>query len=256
MTPTRPNAPDPTLRLNRFLARAGYGSRRSVEDIVRAGRVAIDGEVVTDLGRRVDPDRHSVTVDGMHADLPRDTRVYAFHKPTEVVSTLRAQGKQRGLEEYQQRAELPERFKPVGRLDQDSSGLLLWTDDGDLAEALLRPTSGVWKTYEVVLAQPLGRGLEKKLTDGSIVLDGRPVRPCRAEVDRSGDRRRWRLELHEGRKRQIRRMIAAVDGKVVALVRTAVGPVPLGRLREGDFRRLNQKEESALRQAVGRDQSR
>ncbi len=251
MTPKRPTDPDSTLRLNRYLARAGYGSRRSVEDIVREGRVAIDGEVVHDLGRRIEPGRDTVTVDGMHADLPTDVRIYAFHKPADVVCTLRPQGSQRGLESYQRGADLPERFKPVGRLDQDSTGLLLWTDDGELAEALLRPRSGVWKTYEVTLSQNLGKGLERTLADGSITLDGRPVRPCRVHADPSGNRRRWQLELHEGRKRQIRRMIAAVDGKVVALVRMAVGPVQLGRLREGDFRRLTNDEEQALRKAVG-----
>lgn len=253
MTPRQPSAPDGTMRLNRFLARAGHGSRRGVEDLVRAGRVAIDGETVRDLGRRVVPGRETVTVDGQLAELPRDVRIYAFHKPLDVVCTLRAQGGQRGLEEFQQQAELPERFKPVGRLDQDSTGLLLWTDDGDLAEALLRPTSGVWKTYDVLLAQPLGKKLERTLADGSIVLDGRPVRPCRVHADASGDRRRWRLELHEGRKRQIRRMVAAVDNRVVALVRVAVGPVPLGRLRAGDFRRLTHDEERALREAAGRE---
>jgi len=223
-----------------------------VEDLVRAGRVTIDGEVVHDLGRRVEPGTHTVTVDGIHADLPSDVRIYAFHKPVDVVSTLRPQGSQRGLESYQRGADLPERFKPVGRLDQDSTGLLLWTDDGDLSEALLRPRSGVWKTYDVTLAQSLGRGLERTLTDGSITLDGRPVRPCRIHADPSGDRRRWQLELHEGRKRQIRRMVAAVDNKVIGLVRIAVGPVQLGRLREGDFRRLTHDEEQALRKAVGR----
>jgi len=251
MTPRRPRGADPTLRLNRYLARAGHGSRRSVEDLVREGRVAIDGETVRDLGRRVDPRRHEVTVDGMRAVLPDDVRVYAFHKPAEVVSTLRAQGGQHGLEEFRRRADLPDRFKPVGRLDQDSTGLLLWTDDGDLADALLRPRRGVWKTYEVTLARALGRGLEQTLADGSIVLDGRPVRPCRVQPDESGDRRRWRLELHEGRKRQIRRMIAAVDNRVVALVRVAVGPIQLGRLRAGDFRRLSRDEEQALREAAG-----
>ena len=256
MTPKKPNAPDATMRLNRYLARAGFGSRRGVEDLVTAGRVSIDGEVVRDLGRRVDPGRDSVSVDGQPTSLPRGVRIYAFHKPLDVVSTLRTQGSQRGLDEYQQSADLPERFKPVGRLDQDSTGLLLWTDDGDLADALLRPRSGVWKTYDVLLADPLVKGGEKKLADGSITFDGRKVRPCRVHLDPTSNRRRWRLELHEGRKRQIRRMVAAVNGKVIALGRVAVGPVELGRLRAGDFRRLTREEELALRDAVGRDAKR
>jgi len=242
------------MRLNRYLARAGHGSRRGVEDLVRAGRVAVDGEVCTDLARRIDPGTR-VTVDGQPAVLPADRRIYAFHKPLDVVSTLRAQGGQLGLVDFRRRADLPERFQPVGRLDRDSSGLLLWTDDGDLAEALLRPRRGVWKTYEVQLMRPLARGAEKRLADGSIVLDGRPIRNCRVHADPGGDRRLWTLELHEGRKRQVRRMFAAVGGRVVQLVRTAVGPVSLGRLRPGDFRRLSASEEQALRQAAGQTDS-
>jgi len=249
MTPRQPTDPDTTMRLNRFLARAGFGSRRGVEEIITAGRVAIDGATVTDLGRRVTPE-NLVTVDGQAARLPRDVRVYAFHKPIDVVSTLRAQGDQKGLEEFRQRADLPTRIKPVGRLDQDSTGLLLWTDDGDLAETLLKPRSGVWKTYEVTLATRLGRGRDRTLSAGTIELDGRPVRPCRVFCDPQLGRRRLIMELHEGRKRQIRRMIAAVDNRVVALARTAIGPIELGRLRAGDFRRLNHDEEQALRRAA------
>lgn len=255
MTPKKPNDPDPGLRLNRFLARAGYGSRRSVEEIITAGRVAIDGARVTDLGRRVSPE-NLVTVDGQPARLPHDVRVYAFHKPLDVVSTLRAQGDQRSLEEFRQRADLPDRIKPVGRLDQDSTGLLLWTDDGDLAETLLRPSSGVWKTYEVTLATRLGRGADRILSAGSIELDGRPVRACRVYCDPGRGRRILTMELHEGRKRQIRRMVAAVNNRVVALVRTAIGPIELGRLRAGDFRRLTHDEEQALRRAVKGEQDR
>jgi 23S rRNA pseudouridine2605 synthase len=251
MTKNNPRDPDGPVRLNRFLARAGFGSRRGVEDLVRAGRVAIAGETVHDLGRRVDPATDEVTVDGLPVRLPRDSRIYAFHKPLGVVCSLRPQGEQVGLAEFRRRGDLAERFQPVGRLDQDSSGLLLWTDDGDLAQALLHPGSGVWKTYAVRLAQPLEKGQEKVLAAGTLELDGRPVRRCRVEADPGGDRRRWTIALHEGRKRQIRRMFAAVGGRVVALVRVAVGPIELGRLREGDFRRLGHDEEQALRQAVG-----
>jgi len=251
MSASRPDA-DQTLRLNRYLARAGHGSRRGVEALVRDGRVAIDDEICTDLSRRVGPDQQ-VTVDGLPAVLPSGHRVYAFHKPLDVVSTLRAQGEQVGLVSFRRRGDLPDRFQPVGRLDRDSSGLLLWTDDGALAEALLRPRQGVWKTYQVRLARPLGRGAERTLAEGSIELDGRPVRRCRVTGDRTGDRRIWTLELHEGRKRQVRRMFAAVEARVTALVRTAVGPIQLGRLQPGDFRRLNPEEERALREAAGQD---
>lgn len=250
MTPP-PTGPDGSLRLNRYLALAGHGSRRGVEVLIEAGRVRVDGRTVTDLTCRVDPASQQVEVDGQPASLPTDSRVYAFNKPVNVVCTLRPQGLQVGLDEYRREADLPARFMPVGRLDQDSSGLLLWTDDGHLAQALLKPRSEVWKTYLVELAQPLGDRAGRRLTGGAIELDGRAVRLCRLESDPEGNLRRCLLHLHEGRKRQIRRMVAAVDNRVVALTRIAIGPVQLGRLHPGGFRRLRREEITALRQAAG-----
>lgn len=238
------------FRLNRFLARAGHGSRRAVEELVLAGRVAVNGQVATDLGRRIDPATDRVTVDGRPAELPDDLRVYAFHKPLGVVCTLKSQKGQPALEEWRRRADLPERFVPVGRLDQATTGLLLWTDDGALNEALCRPRSEVWKTYEVELAAALPEELLPKLTDGTLELDGRACRPCRLYPGHRHDGRHWVIELHEGRKRQIRRMFAAVGQRVTALHRAAVGPVTLGRLHPGDFRRLSAPEVAALRRVA------
>jgi 23S rRNA pseudouridine2605 synthase len=255
MTRNPARGDDGRLRLNQFLSRAGHGSRRGVETLVREGRVTVDGVVVCDLARRVDPAAESVAVDGMVARLPRDFRVYAFHKPLGVVSSLRGQGDQVDLAALRERAGIAARFHPVGRLDQDSSGLLLWTDDGTLSQALLRPGHEVWKTYRVELADTLGRGFERKLAGGTLELDGRPVRPCRVEAASGGDRRRWTIRLQEGRNRQIRRMLAAVGARVVALERVAFGPIELGRLRPGDFRRLAEREGQALRDAAGQTDS-
>ena len=166
-----------------------------------------------------------------------------------MVSTLRAQGGQASLLPYRIRADLPERFVPVGRLDADTTGLLLWTDDGDLNQALCRPASGVWKTYEVTVDRGATPTQVRRLTEGGLVLDGRPVRPCRLAPGK--DTRHWIMELHEGRKRQIRRMVKAVGLRVTSLHRTAVGPVKLGLLRPGDFRRLTVAEVQALRDALG-----
>ncbi|MCB1182936.1 rRNA pseudouridine synthase [bacterium] len=242
--------PGPDLRLNQYLARAGFGSRRSVEELIRAGRVAIDGETATDLGRRIVPGREAVTVDGRPATTPDDHRVYAFHKPRDVVSTLRSQGGQPALLPYRRQADLPDRFMPVGRLDSATTGLLLWTDDGRLNQDLCRPGSGLWKVYEVEVNGEVTGAMKGRLTQGKIELDGRPCRPCRLEPRRDGTTRQWVMELHEGRKRQIRRMFAAVGLKVVHLHRTAVGPIRLGLLRPGDFRRLAPDEVAALRRAV------
>jgi 23S rRNA pseudouridine2605 synthase len=218
--------------------------------MIQAGRVRVDGRVVTDLARRIDPDTDSVSVDGQPARIPREHRVYAFHKPLGIYCTLKPQGAQQGLLDYRETADLPDRFKPVGRLDHDSSGLLLWTDDGLLAQALMRPSSTVWKTYQVSLARPLSMRHERKLARGGIVLDGRPVLECRILADPGGDRRIWQVQLHEGRNRQIRRMLAAVGNRVVSLSRLAIGPVALGRLRPGGFRKLTMKELSSLRKAA------
>lgn len=242
--------PDPRLRLNRFLARAGFGSRRAVEELILQGRVTLDGQVVGDLGRRVDPAGSAVAVDGEPVLLPDDFRIYAFHKPLEVVSTLKSQGGQPSLEAYRIRADLPERFVPIGRLDSATTGLLLWTDDGELNQLLCRPASGVWKTYELELNGPLPQLKIGPLTRGEILLDGRPCRPCRLTPQPDATNRHWVIELHEGRKRQIRRMFMEIGLRVLRLHRTAVGPIQLGLLRPGDFRRLTRTEEAALRRAV------
>jgi 23S rRNA pseudouridine2605 synthase len=243
--------PEDRLRLNRFLARAGFGSRRSAEELVRQGKVSINGQTVHDLGRQVDPGTDEVQVDGQPALIPSDFRVYAFHKPVDVVSTLKAQDSQPALLAYRVRADLPDRFVPVGRLDSESSGLLLWTDDGQLNQVLCRPDSGVWKTYEVELNGPLIPNQREQLISGKIQLDGRACRPSRLEMQPDETNRHWIMQIHEGHRRQIRRMFHAIGLKVLVLHRTDVGPVNIGRLRPGDYRRLNPREVVELRQAAG-----
>ncbi len=243
-------APDSTVRLNKFLARAGHGSRRSVEEIIRQGRVTIDGQIVTDMGSKVDPENSNVMVDGNLTQMPRDFRIYAFHKPLDVVSTLKSQGGQPSLDPYRLQSEIPERFVAIGRLDSESTGLLLWTDDGHLNQALCSPDAGVWKTYEVVLGADLPLNKVPLLTEGKIHIDGRPCRPCKLEMADNKTTRHWVIQIHEGRRRQIRRMFKKVGVKVVHLHRVAVGPVQLGLLRPGGFRRLSFEEEQALRKEV------
>lgn len=242
-----------TMRLNKFLARAGFGSRRAVEDIIRQGRVKIDDQTVHDLGRQVDPEAHSVTVDGIPAFLPQDYRVYAFNKPVDVVSTLKPQGSQPGLLAYRNQADLPDRFVPVGRLDAESTGLLLWTDDGTLNQELARPKGAIWKTYEVELSDPPSHSDIVKLTTGKISIDGRPCLPCKLELAEDQTTRHYVMQLHEGRRRQIRRMFKSLHIKVLKLHRTDIGPIGLGKLRPGDFRRLNHTEETELRKSVAQN---
>ena len=239
------------IRLNRFLSRCGLGSRRAVEELIRAGRVTVNGERVVDLSRRVLPQGDEVCVDERSVVWPTDFRVYAFHKPAGGVSTLKAQGGQTGLVGYRDGADLPERFVPIGRLDAETTGLLLWTDDGVLNQALCRPASKVWKRYALRTARELAPAECKLLIGGSIMLEGRPCAPCRLELDLPPDGRHWLMELREGRKRQIRRMVASLGVKVQSLHRVAVGPIELGRLNTAGFRRLEAREVAALRAAAG-----
>jgi len=238
------------LRLNKFLARTGFGSRRSVESLITAGSVRVNGEVVSDLGRRVDLQHDEVTVAGRPAILPRDFRVYAFHKPLDVVCTLKSQGGQPSLLTYRLRSDIADRFMPVGRLDADSTGLILWTDDGQLSQDLCRPQTGLWKTYEIDINEDISPTALKNLTTGRIEIDGRKCRPCRLELRPDCTTHQWSIQLHEGRRRQIRRMFRKVGLKVLRLHRVAVGPVDLGLLRPGDFRRLTGPEESLLREGL------
>ncbi len=238
------------MRLNRFLARAGCGSRRSVEELIRAGRVNVDGETVTDPARGVDPARQRVTLDGRPVALPQRWRVMAFHKPRGVVSSLRPQGDRPCLLEYRRRAGLPAGLVPVGRLDVDTTGLLLWTDDGQLQQDLSRPRSHVWKVYRVLLDAALDRSSVELLRGGGIELDGRPCLPAR--LRRGPDPLRWEIALREGRNRQVRRMFEAIGRRVLHLHRVAYGPIRLGKLAPGRFRELSDDEITALRAAVRR----
>lgn len=246
---TRPTDPD-AIRLNRFLARAGLGSRRAVESLVRTGRVCVDGATVADLGRRVDPHRSRVEVDGRRIVWPEAWRVFAFHKPVGVITSLRPQGRTPCLDLYAASADLPAGAVPVGRLDVETSGLLIWTDDGELHQALCRPGSVVWKIYEATLERPLPPAAESRLENGEIALDGRPCLQARLRC-LAADRLRWEFALREGRNRQVRRMFSAVGAPVAKLHRTAVGDLRLDDLAPGAFRELAATETKALRRAAG-----
>lgn len=237
-------------RLQRALARAGHGSRRSSEELIASGRVTLNGRVAT-LGDKVElGDR--VTLDGVTVNLDPSVRYYALHKPAGVVTTLKdPQGRQ------DIRAYLPSdgpRVFPVGRLDRDTEGLLLLTNDGELANRLMHPRYGVEKEY---LAEVEGRPTTKHigaLRRGLELEDG-PARAMSARiVDARPDRGQVRIVMTEGRKREVRRLLAAVGLPVTRLVRLRVGPVTLGRLAEGAVRELSPVEVRALAGVVRDDE--
>lgn len=239
----------PQERLQRSLARAGFGSRRACEDLIARGRVEVDGRVAT-LGDRVDPATAQVRVDGVEVNLDPGVRYYALHKPRGVVTTMRdPQGRPdiRGF--------LPEEATgvvPVGRLDRDSEGLLLLTNDGDLANRLTHPRFGVEKEYLAEVEGAPGPAHLSRLRRG-VVLDDGPARPIAVSiVDRHGGRAALRVVMTEGRKREVRRMLHQVGLPVTRLIRVRVGPVALGTLAAGAIRPLAPEEVRALAGSAGR----
>jgi 23S rRNA pseudouridine2605 synthase len=235
-------------RVQRALARAGFGSRRACEELIVQGRVTVDGRVVT-LGDKVDPAVHEVQVDGVGVNLDPDVRYYAFNKPVDVVTTMSDPQGRTDLTGFLP-TEGPRVF-PVGRLDRDSEGLLILTNDGELANRLMHPSFGIEKEY---LAEVQGTPTAKhlaRLRNGLELEDG-PARAANARiVDVSRGRGSIRLVMTEGRKREVRRMLAEVGLPVTRLVRLRVGPVTLGRMAPGTLRELEHEEILALRASSG-----
>jgi 23S rRNA pseudouridine2605 synthase len=240
------------MRLAKYLAHAGVASRRAAEEIVRSGRVSVDGEVVVDPARAVDEDSE-VKLDRRRLAGPEARLVFALNKPRGVVSTARDT---HGRPTVVQLVRTPRtgrrapRLYPVGRLDADTTGLILLTNDGKLAHALLHPSRGLERVYRALVAD--GPVAERALRDlrRGVALDQGTTAPAR--VRRLGPDR-LELVIHEGRKRQVRRMCEAVGHPVLELERTRFGPLALGRLAPGESRRLTDSEVGKLRAAVGLD---
>jgi 23S rRNA pseudouridine2605 synthase len=229
------------MRLAKYLAHAGIASRRASERIIADGRVRVRGQVVTDPARDVD-DTVEVTVDGHPITVAEQPRlVYALNKPAGVVSTARdPQGRPTVVDYVNDN----ERLYPVGRLDVDTTGLILLTNDGDLANRLTHPRYGVEKTYRVkVVKPPVKPDALERLRAGVELDDGMtaPAKVRRVKADTI------EITIREGRNRQVRRMVEAVGHRVHSLQRVAFGPLRLGGLNEGQHRRLNPRELESLR---------
>jgi 23S rRNA pseudouridine2605 synthase len=235
-------------RLQKILAQAGVGSRRACEDLIFRGRVKVDGKVAQ-LGDKVDPETAEIYVDGQR--LIADTRLayLAINKPRGVVSTMADEKGRTALNDFLGRVE--ERVYHVGRLDADSEGLLLLTNDGTLAHKLTHPSYGVPKTYMVEVPGPLPRSVGRALQAGVELEDGPAKVDSFKLVDAVGRTALVELVLHEGRNHIVRRMMEEVGHPVNRLVRTAIGPIRLGDLRPGRTRRLSNAEVAALFKAVG-----
>jgi 23S rRNA pseudouridine2605 synthase len=236
------------IRLQKVLAAAGLGSRRACEEMITQGRVEVDGRMIREQGLRVDPETAVIKVDGMRVSTRTSSVYLAVNKPRGTVSTMSDPQGRPCLADLIGNRE--QRLFHVGRLDADSEGLLLLTNDGELGHRLTHPSFGVPKTYlaEVVGAVP--RGLGKTLRAGVELEDGLVQVDSFRVVGRSGARVMVEVVLHEGRNHVVRRLLAAVDHPVQRLIRTAVGPIRLGDLRPGRTRPLNRGEIAELFAAV------
>lgn len=245
-----PDVHEPTgVRLQKVLAGAGLGSRRACEDLVRAGRVSVDGQVVRELGVRVDPRTARIHVDGRRVQLDDSLVTLALNKPVGVVSTMHDPHGRPTLESYV--ADRAERLFHVGRLDTDTSGLLLLTNDGELAHRLMHPSYEIPKRYVATVTGRVERGLGRRLAAGVDLADG-PVRvDAFRVVEASPKASIVELVLHEGRNHVVRRLLAEVGHPVTQLARTQLGPVRLGRLRPGQTREVVGPELGELMAAVG-----
>ena len=237
------------VRLQKVLAAAGVGSRRHCEELIGAGRVEVDGQTVRRFGARVDPEHQIIRVDGKRIPARQDIVYLAFNKPPKVLTAMSDDRGRKTVTDFL--GDRAERLFHVGRLDYDTEGLMLLTNDGELAHRLAHPRFGVPKTYLAEVAGPVPRGLGRQLLTGVELDDGIASADKFRVVEQVGGRALVELTLHEGRKHIVRRMLAEAGHPVSRLVRTQVGPVALGSLRPGGTRKLSTKEVGELYAAVG-----
>ena len=247
-----PRVREQGVRLQKVLSQAGIASRRVAERMITDGRVEVDGKIVTELGTRVDPETAQIRVDGARIVLDDELIYLAIYKPRGMHSTMSDdRGRPCVGDLVERRVRGNKKLFHVGRLDADTEGLLLLTNDGELAHRLMHPSFEVPKTYVATVIGTVPRGLGKKLRAGIDLDDGPAHVDDFAVVDTVPGKTLVRVTLHEGRNRIVRRMLEAVDFPVQELVRTEIGTVSLGDQRPGSIRVLSRKEIGELYQAVG-----
>jgi pseudouridine synthase len=237
------------VRLQKVLAEAGIGSRRHCEELIGAGRVEVDGQTVRRFGARVDPDHQVIRVDGKRIPAKPGLIYLAFNKPPKVLTAMSDDRGRKTVTDFL--GEWSERLFHIGRLDYDTEGLMLLTNDGELAHRLAHPSFEVAKTYLAEVSGPVPKDLGRRLQAGVELDDGVATADRFRVVDRSGNRALVEITLHEGRKHIVRRMLAATGHPVTRLVRTDVGPIRLGNLKPGASRDLTTGEIGELYAAVG-----
>jgi 23S rRNA pseudouridine2605 synthase len=237
------------VRLQKILAEAGIGSRRHCEELIGEGRVSVDGQTVRRFGARVDPVSQVIKVDGKRIPSRPDVVYLMFNKPPKVLTAMSDPHGRRTITDFL--GDRAERLFRVGRLDYETEGLMLLTNDGELAHRLAHPSYEVAKTYLAEVTGPVPRDLGRRLATGVELEDGVATADKFRVVDRLGPRVLVEITLHEGRKHIVRRMLAETGHPVSRLVRTDVGPIRLGNLRSGATRELSTREIGELYAAVG-----
>lgn len=236
-------------RLQRVLSASGLASRRRAEDLIRDGRVRVDGQVVTEMGVKVDPNRQKIELDGKIIPQPR-MRYIVLNKPGGYITTMSDERDRRTVMEL---VKVSERVVPVGRLDRPTEGLLLFTNDGEIAHRVMHPRFNIEKEYEALLDGHPPRTVFDRLSRG-VTVDGEHAKPTMVRpVKISEDGTVVRIALHEGRNRIVRRMFDAVGYPVLKLVRVRIGPLQLGAIPRGTWRDLTDGELGQLREAVHLD---
>jgi 23S rRNA pseudouridine2605 synthase len=237
------------IRLQKIIAGSGLASRRKAETLIAAGRVTVNGKVVMELGTKVDPERDHVKVDGKHLSDAQPFVYLMLNKPKHVMSTLDDPGGRPTVKDFIRGVSV--RVFPVGRLDFESEGLMLLTNNGDLAQALLHPRYHVPKTYLIKVKRILTDDEIRQL-EGGVKLEDGMTGPAQVKKIKKAEQNSWlEVTIREGRKHQVRRMLESVGHPVIRLTRVKMGPLSLGRLESGEFRFLTDREANALRESVG-----
>ncbi|MGW1679770.1 pseudouridine synthase [Saccharopolyspora sp. NPDC002376] len=243
------NAAEEGVRLQKVLSQAGVASRRAAEEMIVEGRIEVDGEVVMELGRRVDPATAVIHVDGNRVMANDDLTHLMLNKPSGILCTMSDDKGRPCIGDYLRESQ--GKLFHVGRLDQDTEGLLLITNDGELANRLMHPSYKVRKTYMAEVIGPVPKDLGQQLRNGVVLEDG-PVKVDRFKVvDTNQNRALVEIVLHEGRKHIVRRLLKHVGHPVQRLVRTRIGDVRLTTERPGAIRPLNRQEVGSLYRIVG-----
>jgi len=237
-----------TLRLNKFISRAGIASVRGADDLISLGRVLVNGETVTEPGMMVDPATDVVHVDGERVTALKKKHYYRFYKPKGVVSTMSDPEGRSSIDEYT--SELSVRVFPAGRLDYDADGLMILTNDGDAANALMHPSSKLPKTYQVKISGSLTPREVERFATG-LKIDGKKTLPAKIRLLKKRPGNSWyQVTITEGRNRQIKKMFSVFKKRVLKLRRVSIGPIQLEGLAPGEVQKFTPEERKRFLELV------